>query len=133
MQYYLIIKERQEDEHWVHQSELPATCSIVPAFVQEELGAETEILREIGVVSDYYNLLHRHNINHYYLCRALSFGERHLTQDEKDKFHLSALKLTYEEAVREYLERGSTKLGRLIANRELPVLHRAHELLNGCR
>ena len=101
--------------------------------LKEELGAETEILCEIGVVSDYYNLLHRHNINHYFLCRALSFGERHLTQDEKDKFHLSALKLTYEEAVREYLERGSTKLGRLIANRELPVLHRAYEILNGCR
>ena len=100
--------------------------------LKEELGAETEILCEIGVVSDYYNLLHRHNINHYFLCRALSFGENHLTQDEKDKFHLSALKLTYEEAVREYRERGSTKLGRLIANRELPVLHRAHEILNGC-
>ena len=99
----------------------------------EELGAETEILCKIGVVSDYYNLIHRHNINHYYLCRALSFGEKHLTRDEENAFHLSTLKLTYEEAVLEYQKRSGTKLGRLIANRELPVLRRAHEILSGCR
>ena len=39
----------------------------------EELGAKVEIVRKIGVVSDYYNLIGRHNINNYYLCRALSF------------------------------------------------------------
>ena len=96
--------------------------------LREELGADVEILCKIGVVRDYYNLIHRHNVNHYYLCRIVSFGERHLTQDETDVFHLSTLKLTYEEAVREYQERAVTKLGRLIANRELPVLRRAHEI-----
>ena len=42
--------------------------------LREELGVEVELLAKIGVVSDYYNLIHRHNINHYYLCRVLSFG-----------------------------------------------------------
>ena len=36
--------------------------------LKEELGAKVEILCKIGVVSDYYNLIHRHNINNYYLC-----------------------------------------------------------------
>ena len=96
--------------------------------LKEELGAEVEILEKIGIVSDYYNLLHRHNINHYFLCRALSFGEKHLTVDEIEDFHLSTLKLTYEEAVREYEKRSDTKIGRLLAKRELPVLKRAKEI-----
>lgn len=96
----------------------------------EELGARVEILCKIGVVSDYYNLIHRHNINNYYLCRVISFGEKNMTQDEINCFHLSTLKLTFEEAVREYEKNTSTKLGRLITNRELPILRRAGEILN---
>ena len=99
--------------------------------LREELGVEVDILGKIGVVSDYYNLIHRHNINHYYLCRVLSFGEKHLTDDETDKFHLSTLKLGYEEAIKEYEKCACTPLGRLIANRELPILKRAKELLDG--
>ena len=95
----------------------------------EELGAEVELVCSIGVVSDYYNLIHRHNINHYFLCRAKRFGQKHLTQDEIEDFHLSTLKLRYEEAVREYEHRACTPLGRLLANRELPVLRRAHAIL----
>ena len=97
--------------------------------LKEELGAEVEVLAEIGIVSDYYNLIHRHNINHYYLCRALSFGEKHLMPDEIEQFHLSTLRLTWEEADAEYRLRACTPIGRLIANRELPVLRRAKEML----
>ena len=93
--------------------------------LREELGVEVEILAKIGLVSDYYNLIHRHNINHYFLCAVRSLGEKHLTADEIDSFHLSTLKLGYEEAAAEYAKRANTRLGRLIANRELPVLRRA--------
>ncbi|MBO5073144.1 MAG: hypothetical protein J6C32_09285 [Eubacterium sp.] len=48
--------------------------------------------------------------------------------DEIESFHLSTLKLTYDEAVCEYENRSDTKLGRLVANRELPVLKRAKEI-----
>ena len=98
--------------------------------LREELGADADVLMKIGVVSDYYNLIRRHNINNYFLCKIRSFGEKHLTEDEIAKFHLSTLKLRYEEAVAEYENRANTKLGRLIAQRELPVLHRAKMLLD---
>ena len=101
--------------------------------LQEELGADTEILGKIGVISDYYNLVHRHNINHYYLCRVLSFGEKHLTKDEIDHFHLSTLKMSYEEAVNEYIHCCDSRLGRLIGRRELPVLLQAGEMLKKIR
>ena len=95
----------------------------------EELGAQVEILAEIGTVSDYYNLIHRHNINHYYLCRATAFGDTAMTEAEVNAFHLTTLKLTYEQAVAEYERCREHALGRLIAARELPVLQRAREWL----
>ena len=100
--------------------------------VLEELGAKVEILCKLGVVSDYYNLVHRHNINHYFLCRVKRFGEKHLTKDEVEKFHLKTVRLRYEEAVAMYEACRSSKLGRLVAARELPILKRAGELLGDC-
>ncbi len=97
--------------------------------LREELGAEVDVLCKIGVVSDYYNLIHRHNINNYFLCRIQSFGERNMTEEEIEDFHLSTLKLTYDEALKEYERCSNTKLGRLIANREMPILKRAKELI----
>ena len=97
--------------------------------LREELGAEAEVICKIGVVNDYYNLIHRHNVNNYFLCRVLSFGDKHMTEDEIECFHLSTLRLGFEEAVCEYKKCACTPLGRLIANRELPVLYRAEEIL----
>ena len=99
--------------------------------LKEELGAEVKVICKIGVVSDYYNLIHRHNVNNYFLCRAISFGNRSLTEDEIEKFHLSTLRLSYEEAVTEYERCRDSKLGRIIGNREMPILKRAKEILNG--
>lgn len=98
--------------------------------LREELGAEVEICCKLGVVSDYYNLIRRHNLNHYFLCRVRSVGEKKLTRDEIESYHLSTLRLRFGEAVAAYDKCACTPLGRLIANRELPVLRRAKELLD---
>ena len=103
--------------------------SAIKRELKEELGAEVRVVCKIGVVSDYYNLIHRHNLNNYFLCKVVSFGDKHLTQDEIEDFHLSTLKLTYEEAVSEYEKRRETRLGRLIANRELPIFKKAREIM----
>jgi len=103
--------------------------SAIHRELREELGAQVEVIAKIGVVSDYYNLIHRHNVNHYYLCRATSFGEKHLMPDEIRDFHLSTLRLTWDEAEADYRRRACTPIGRLIAARELPILRRAEELL----
>lgn len=104
--------------------------SAVRRELREELGAEVEILGEIGTVSDYYNLIHRHNINHFYLCRVISFGETAMTEEEVNTFHLSTLRLSYEEALAEYERCKNCALGRVIAARELPILKRAKEMLD---
>ena len=97
--------------------------------LSEELGIEVDVLCKIGVVSDYYNVIHRHNLSNYYLCKITSFGEQHMTEEEIRDFHLTTEKMTYDEAVAEYELRRETAIGRLIANREVPVLKRAKEVL----
>ena len=99
--------------------------------LREELGAEVEIMCRIGVVSDFYNLIRRHNINNYYLCKVTGFGEKNLTQDEVECYHLSTLKLLYGEAVDEYEKCSWSRLGRLVAQREVPILKRGKEILEG--
>ncbi len=98
--------------------------------LNEELGVTVEIVCKLGVVSDYYNLIHRHNINNYYLCKITSFGEKHLMPDEINDFHLTTAKLTYEEAVGEYEKAEEHKLGRLVSHRELPILKYAKEIMD---
>lgn len=98
--------------------------------LKEELGVQVAIIKKLGLVSDYYNLVHRHNLNHYFLCRIVGQGDKSLTQVEEEDFHLSTLKLSYEEAVAEYGNSSQTKLGKLIANRELPVLNEAKRFLD---
>lgn len=98
--------------------------------LSEELGVTADVVCKLGVVSDYYNLIHRHNINNYYLCKVTGFGDKHLTKDEVECFHLSTLKMTYEQALAEYERCSDSKLGRLIKNRELPVLRFAKSVLD---
>jgi len=97
--------------------------------LREELGAEVETICKLGVVSDYYNLIHRHNMTHYFLCRAVSFGEKALLDYEINRFHLTTARVRPEEARREYEEDRFCRLGRLIAARELPILDKAVQLI----
>ncbi len=98
--------------------------------LKEELGIQVNVIDKIGTVSDYYNLLHRHNISNYYLCKIKTFGNNNLTEDEKNIFHISTLKLTFDEAIKEYKRCANTKIGRLVANRELPIIYKAKEIID---
>lgn len=103
--------------------------SAIRRELREELGVEVEVVCKIGVVEDYYNLIHRHNINNYFLCRVISFGEKNMTDDEINTWHLSTVKLTYDEALSEYEKNKDSRLGRLVANREMPILTRVKEIM----
>ena len=97
--------------------------------LKEELGSSVEVLCKIGTVSDYYNQIHRHNVNHYFLCFVTSFGKTEMTPKELEEFELSTLKLTYEEALEEYKRCAEKPWGVLLANRELAVLDWANQWL----
>lgn len=98
--------------------------------LKEELGFEIDIICKIGVVSDYYNLIHRHNINNYYLCKVKSCGENHLTFDEQNEYHLTKLRISYSDALAFYEKCSHNKLGALIYQREIPILKKAKEIID---
>lgn len=49
--------------------------SAIRRELKEELDAEVDVVCKLGVVSDYYNLIHQHNLNNYFLCRVKSFAD----------------------------------------------------------
>lgn len=97
--------------------------------LEEEMGVSVDILAKIGIVSDYYNCIHRHNINHYFLCKIRKFGNNHLTEAERNIYHLLRVCLKYKDAVKEYEDGRKTKIGRLVYNREMPILKRAYDII----
>jgi hypothetical protein len=62
--------------------------------------------------------------------RKTIIDEPEITKDEIENFHLSTLKISFEEAVKEYEKCSNTKLGRLVANRELPILKQAKHIID---
>ena len=137
-EYFYFVRVRRDDAFGIaalietsgggiEENETPEEA--VCRELNEELGADVNILCSLGVVEDDYNLIHRHNVNHYFLCRVRSLGLPHLTQQEAEAFHLSVLRLHYAEAEAEYRKCASSALGRLIAQRELPILQQAGRIL----
>jgi 8-oxo-dGTP diphosphatase len=91
----------------------------------EELGIKADVICELGQVTDYYNLIGRRNLNHYFLVRKIGEVPRHLEKDEIEDFHLEPRKVTYEEALKVYEGNKETKLGKLLYQREVPILELA--------
>ena len=70
--------------------------SIVSINKEEDISKITKETKYINIPIDIVN----NNINNYFLCRVNSFGDKNLTEDEINCFHLSTLKLSYEDAVK---------------------------------
>jgi 8-oxo-dGTP pyrophosphatase MutT (NUDIX family) len=95
---------------------------------EEEVGYRVAILDEIGEVSDYYNLIHRHNRNYYFLARAETYVGQRL-EDKEIKFIEKLVWLPIEDAIARYEAMSDTMISGLVKRRELPILHLARELL----
>ncbi len=94
----------------------------------EETGYKIEIVSSLMVIEDYYNLLKRKNINHYFLAKAVGEkGSTHLVS-KGDELIKETLALTLPEAEALYKEKATEPLARLLANRELPVIERGKRL-----
>lgn len=97
--------------------------------VMEETGYESEVVCPLGIVSDYYNLLKRHNMGNFFLVRAKEgTGKVTYTQEEKRLFKESGwYSLEKAEALYKSMDRDG--IARLVMARELPVLQRAIKLV----
>ena len=111
----------KKKEETLHQSVLRE--------IKEETGYDAQIICYLGFVEDYYNLINRRNHNHYYLLRCLEYEHQYLEDYEKDVF--KDIKFyDIDEAISLMEKVDDDGVGRLIKQRELPILRLAKEYIN---
>ena len=95
---------------------------------KEELGEDIEVLRPLGVVKDAYNLIHRKNENHYFLCKKLNQGEKHFVS-EGDSLIQKTVWVSLEEGIALLKKQSGHGVSALVKARELPILEEARRVL----
>ena len=96
--------------------------------IKEEVGYEVGIIKELGMVNDYYNLIHRNNRNYYFLCKTKKYVGKELESYEKSVIE-KVVWVSIDEAIRLYEEMGGSGVAILVKNRELPILRKVKKLL----
>jgi len=96
--------------------------------IEEEVGYKCEIIAPIADVDDYYNLIFRKNHNHFYLVKRLEKVEQHLEPDEKVRIN-KIIWVPIDEAINLYENMQNVLVGRIVKQRELPILKLAKEML----
>lgn len=95
---------------------------------KEELGEDIEVLRGLGVVKDAYNLIHRKNENHYFLCKKLSQGEKHFVS-EGDSLIQKTVWVSIDEGIALLRSQNDSGVSALVKARELPILEETRRVL----
>ena len=96
--------------------------------IAEEVGYKCQVLEHIADVHDYYNLIGRKNYNYFYLVRRLEKVEQHLEPDEKIRIQ-KIIWVPIDEAIKLYENMQNVLVGKIVKQRELPILKMAKELI----
>lgn len=96
--------------------------------IEEEVGYKCEIISFLAEVDDYYNLINRKNHNYFYLVRRKEKVEQHLEEDEKIRIS-KIIWVNIDEAISLYENMQNVLVGRLVKQRELPILKLAKNTL----
>ena len=97
--------------------------------IAEEVGYKCEVLEHIADVHDYYNLIKRKNHNYFYLVRRLEKVEQHLEPDEKIRID-KIIWVPIDEAIELYENMQNVLVGKIVKQRELPILRMAKEMID---
>lgn len=100
--------------------------------MEEEVGYHIEVIEEIGEVKDYYNLIKRRNHNYFYLCRRTTPCKQRLEDDEKRRIN-KIIWVNIDDAISLYENMQNCLVGRIVKQRELPVLKLAKIALQSKR
>lgn len=95
--------------------------------IEEETGLQCEIMGKIGVVHDFYHLIHRENENHYYLLRVVNHKEKHLEAYEKEVIQ-EMVWFSFDEAIEVCQTKQFGGVGKLVQQRELPIILEAKRI-----
>ena len=95
---------------------------------EEELGYDIEILAPLAIVEDYYNVICRHNINHYFIARRKKRVGVHFVS-EGDTLIQETQYYPIDEAIRLMEGQDPRYISGLVRQRELPILRLAKQYL----
>ncbi|HKM11325.1 MAG: NUDIX hydrolase [Bacilli bacterium] len=124
----------QADDHFGHRDyyELPgggvhpneSIYRAVQREIIEELGFETRLVAEIGEVHDFYNLIKQENRSLYFILKCANFCGNNL-QPRESRLIKEIIWVTLKDALTLYENMQDELVGRLVKQRELPVLREA--------
>ena len=97
--------------------------------IDEEVGVKCIVIKKIGIIVDYYNLLNRKNINHYFLCKIVGNSKIH-HESYGDSFIKNISFYPIKEIIDMYNNLENTGVPFLIKRRELPIFLKAYNILN---
>lgn len=96
--------------------------------LEEEIGATVKIIKKLGIVCDYYNLLNRQNENHYFLVKVIGKTKIH-HESFGDTFISNIISISLDELIKRYQEEKDVKIIKLVKQRELPILLEAKKVI----
>ncbi len=99
---------------------------------EEELGYDIEIIAPLGIVDDYYNVIYRHNVNHYFLARRRQRVGVHFVS-EGDSLIQETRYYPIDEAIALMEGQDEKFISGLVRQRELPILRIAKQYLEKTR
>lgn len=91
----------------------------------EECGLIVEIIDEIGLVEDDYNLIHRHNLSHYFLCRAIGAGE--MCREAYETLWIRDVSFLPLDAILEEVSHPQSDIARIVYRREKVIFEAVKE------
>lgn len=97
--------------------------------IKEEVGCGITDIKEIGIIEDYYNLIKRKNINLYYMAKCVGDIFLPILEEYEKGIFEEIVWVSIDKAIALYKSKTNTKLGRLLCNRELPILEEVKTLL----
>lgn len=97
--------------------------------ILEETGYKGKILSFLGEVIDYYNLIHRENHNYYYIVKTDKFIGFQREEYEKNIIQ-ELLFVDIDEAIKMMEQVDDDGVGRLVSQREIPILKLAKEYMH---
>ena len=97
--------------------------------IEEETGFKGKIVKFLAKVDDFYNLIHRHNQNYYYLVRASKYVGEHKEEYEKKVIQEVRFE-SIDKAIELMNNVEDDGVGLLIKQRELPILKLAKEYID---
>lgn len=96
--------------------------------IEEEVGYKCEVIKFIAEVDDYYNLIYRKNHNYFYLVKVKGKAKQQLEPDEKIRI-ADIIWVPIDEAIKLYENMQNVLVGKIVKQRELPILKLAKEML----